>query len=365
MSHDTLYQVALTMVPNIGSVQAKTLIEHFGDAEKVFSASSAKLSKVELIGEIRANAIKNFKDFHRAEEELKFIDKYKIQTLFIKDANYPQRLLKCIDAPVLLYYRGNANLNHEKIISIIGTRTNTDYGKQVTEKLVEELKEQQVLILSGLAFGIDAIAHKAALLNGLPTIGVLAHGLDNIYPTQHKVLAKEMCLQGGLLTEFLQHTKPDRHNFPRRNRIVAGMADATIVVETAAKGGSMITAALAHNYGKDVFAFPGRVTDAKSAGCNYLIKNNHATLITDAQQLMEKMGWQKKSSKRKLQKELFIELAPDEQVIADLLRGKDSVHIDEIFLKSNLSSSAIAAAMLNLELQNILISLPGKIYRLA
>ena len=201
------------------------------------------------------------------------IEKFKIQPLFIADKNYPQRLLRCYDAPTLLYYRGNADLNATKIISIIGTRNNTDYGKQVTEKLVTDLQEQNILIVSGLAFGIDAIAHKAALNNGLPTIGVLAHGLDSIYPSQHKCLAKDMLQQGGLLTEFRKETKPDKHNFPRRNRIVAGMADATIVVETAIKGGSIITAELAHNYNRDVFAIPGKITDSKSAGCNYLVKN--------------------------------------------------------------------------------------------
>ncbi|MBG9374823.1 DNA-protecting protein DprA [Panacibacter sp. DH6] len=365
MCHDTLYQVALTMVPNIGAVQAKALIEHFGSAEAVFKASASKLGKVDLIGEVRAAAVKNFTQFNLAEDELLFIEKYKIQTFFIKDKDYPQRLLKCIDAPVLLYYRGNADLNHAKIISIIGTRTSTDYGKQVTEKLVEDLREQHVLVLSGLAFGIDAIAHRAALANGLPTIGVLAHGLDNIYPPQHKALAKDMMLQGGLLTEFTRYTKADRHNFPRRNRIVAGMADATIVVETAIKGGSMITAELAHNYGRDVFACPGRIIDAKSAGCNYLIKNNHATLLTDAQQFAEKMGWQKKNNTRKVQKELFIELSADEQTIVNLLSGNPGMHIDELLLKSNLSTSAIAAGILSLELQNVVISMPGKMYRLA
>jgi DNA processing protein len=263
-----------------------------------------------------------------------------------------------------LYYRGNADLNHAKIISIIGTRNNTDYGKQVTEKLVADLAEENVLILSGLAFGIDAIAHKSALQYNLPTVGVLAHGLDTIYPSHHKSLAKEMLQAGGLLTEFTKNTKPDKHNFPRRNRIVAGMADATIVVETAVKGGSMITAELALNYNRDVFAFPGKTTDSKSAGCNYLIKQKHAVLLTDAQQLIETLGWQKKKAKPKSQKELFIELSADERTIIDILREKETIHIDELFLKSGLSSSSIAASMLSLELQNVIISLPGKMYKL-
>lgn len=364
MQNELLYQIALTLVPNIGAVQAKILIDYFGDAETVFRTSIKKLNTVEHIGEVRAESIRSFADFKKAEEEIKFIEKYKIRPLFITDAHYPQRLLKCYDAPALMYYRGNADLNHAKIINIIGTRNNTDYGKQVTEKLVADLADENVLILSGLAFGIDAIAHKAALQNNLPTVGVLAHGLDTIYPSHHKALAKELLQQGGLLTEFMQQTKPDKHNFPRRNRIVAGMSDATIVIETAIKGGSMITAELAYNYNRDVFALPGKTTDNKSAGCNYLIKHKHASLLTDAQQLIEALGWQKKKAKQKVQKELFIELSADERTIVDMLREKDGIHVDELFLRSGLSSSAIAASMLSLELQNVIISLPGKMYRL-
>lgn len=365
MNNDLLYQLALTHIQNIGPVQVKILMEHFGDAESIFKASTQKLSKVENIGDVKAAAIKSFEDFTEAENEIKFIEKYKIQPLFITDKNYPQRLLKCYDAPSLLFYRGNADLNHSKIISIIGTRSHTEYGKQVTEKIAEGFKDENVLIVSGLAFGIDAIAHKAAMQNGLPTIGVLAHGLDTIYPSHHKSMAKEMLQNGGLLTEFGSNTKPDKHNFPKRNRIVAGIADATIVIETPIKGGSMITAALAHNYNRDVFAVPGRTTDSKSTGCNYLIRQNHATLLTDAQQIAQKLGWQKTKVKPKAQKELFIELSKDEKIIAAILNEKEIVHIDELFLKSNLSSSAIAAAMLSLELQNIIISMPGKMYKLA
>lgn len=365
MSNDLLYQIALTLVPNIGSIQAKILIDHFGNAESVFKASEKKLNTVENIGEVKAASIKAFSNFEKAEEEIKFIEKYKIQPIFIKDEKYPKRLLNCYDAPIILYYRGNADLNHEKIISIIGTRSNTDYGKQITEKLIADLAEENVMIISGLAFGIDAIAHKAALQNNLPTIGVLAHGLDTIYPHQHKSMAKDMLQCGGLLTEFMQETKPDKHNFPKRNRIVAGMADATIVVETAVKGGSMITAELAHNYNRDVFAFPGKITDSKSAGSNYLIKHKHATLLTDAAQLLEKMGWKKGKAKAKVQQELFVDLTQDEKIIVGILKNKESVHVDELFIKSGLSSSAIAASMLNLELQNIILSLPGKMYKLA
>ena len=283
------------------------------------------------------------------------------------DKDYPQRLLNCYDSPTLLYYRGTADLNASKIIAIVGTRNNSDYGKQATEKLIKELATQNVLIVSGLAFGIDAIAHKSAIKNQLPTVGILGHGLDQIYPFEHSGLAKDMIKhRGGLLTEFRSHSKPDKHNFPIRNRIVAGMSDATIVIETGIKGGSMITAELANGYNKDVFAFPGRTNDTKSAGCNYLIKNNKAILLTDAQELIEMMGWEDKEVKgEKSQKEIFIELSKDEKLIIDILKEKESAHIDEINLKSGLNSSSVAAVILNLELQNVILSLPGKIYQLA
>jgi len=364
---DLLYQLSLTEVPNVGCVQAKILIQHFGEAEKIFKAKQSTLEKIEGIGIVRATSIKEYKKFERAEEEIKFIEKFKIKTLFITDKNYPQRLSNCYDSPTLLYYKGTADLNTSKIIAIVGTRTHTEYSRKMTDKLVQELSTQNILVVSGMAFGVDAIAHKAALKNNLPTVGVLGHGLDQIYPTDHAGLAKDMLKDnGGLLTEFRSKTKPDKHNFPTRNRIVAGMSDATIVIESGIKGGSMITAELANGYNKDVFAFPGKVTDNKSAGCNYLIKSNKAMLLTDAQELIEVMGWEEKSrkSKARSQKEIFIELSRDEKIIVDILNEKETVHIDEINLRSGLSSSAIAAAILNLELQNLVNGLPGKMYTL-
>jgi DNA processing protein len=364
MSNDLLYQIALTLIPNVGCVPAKCLIEHFGNAETIFKAKKKDLSAIENIGLVKANCIKAFEDFKAAEEEIKFIEKYKIQSLFITDENYPQRLLNCYDPPTLLYHKGKADLNTSKILSIIGTRNNTDYGKQITEKLVNDLHELNVLIVSGLAFGIDIIAHKSALQNNLETVAVLAHGLHTIYPHQHKTIAKDIVQQGGLLTEFRNGEKPDKHNFPKRNRIVAGMCDATIVIETAIKGGSMITAELANNYNRDVFALPGRITDSKSAGCNYLIQNNKAVLFSDAKELMESLGWQSKKINKKQQRELFIELSEDEKIIINILKEKEQTHIDEINIRSNLSSSSIAAAILNLELQNVVAGLPGKMYKI-
>ncbi len=368
MNSELLYQLSLTLIPNIGPVQAKILLQHC-NAEEIFHAKKSYLEKIEGIGPVRAASIVVFKDFSMAEEEIKFIEKYKLKTLFLTDKDYPQRLLNCYDSPTLLYYKGDADLNVSKIVAIIGTRSHTDYAKQVTDKLIKDLAAQNVTIVSGLAFGVDAIAHKAAIKNNLPTIGVLGHGLDQIYPLEHAGLARDMIKHsGGLLTEFRSNTKPDKHNFPTRNRIVAGMSDATIVIETGIKGGSMITAELANSYNKDVFAIPGKVSDTKSAGCNYLIKNNKAMLLTDAEELIQVMNWEDKVRSRKekrSQRELFIELTPDEKIIVTLLNEKETMHIDEINIKSCLSSSAVAAAILNLELQNVMVSLPGKLYRLA
>jgi len=365
MTNELLYQLALTLVPNIGDVQAKLLLQHFGDASSVFNAKQSALDKIEGIGTVRAKSIKKFCDFHLAEEEIKFIDKYKIKTLFITGADYPRRLLNCYDAPTLLFYKGTADLNASKIVGIVGTRNYTDYGKQFTESFVKDLSEQQVLIVSGLALGIDAFAHKAALKNNLPTVGVVGHGLDKIYPSVHTGLAKDMLKQdGGLLSEFFSGTKPDKHNFPLRNRIVAGLCDATVVVETNIKGGSMITAKLADAYNRDVFAVPGRTIDKMSSGCNHLIKNNKAILLTDAGELLDVMGWEERKQKPKKQKDLFIELSAGEQQIVQLLQQKEAVHIDEINLSSGLNSSAMAAAILNLELQGVVGSMPGKMYKL-
>lgn len=366
MNNELLYQVALTQVPNIGDVHAKTLVNLYGEASAVFKAPKRQLERIEGIGSVRAGNIRSFSNFKSCEAEIDFIEKYKISPLFINSKNYPQRLLNCYDSPALLYYRGIADLNAPRIITIVGTRNNSEYGKLVCEKLVEALKEQDILIVSGLAFGIDSIAHKAALKNGLQTVAVLAHGLDRIYPPQNKNLARQMTENGGLLTDFRSGINPDRQNFPKRNRIAAGICDGLVVIESAKKGGSLITAELANSYNKDVFAIPGRTTDTRSEGCNYLVKNNKAVLITNGDDLLETMNWKPLSKPNpKKQRELFIELSTDERIIVDILQQKDHFQIDELYIKSGLSSSAAAAAILMLEMQGILVSLPGKIYKLS
>jgi DNA processing protein len=353
-------------VPNIGYVHARTLVQHFGSASAVFEAKKSLLEKIEGIGTVRANSIKSFKEFDRAEAEIAFIEKYNIQPLFITDAAYPQRLLHCYDAPAMLYYKGMANLNASRMVAIVGTRNNTDYGKQVTEALVKELSASDVIIVSGLAYGIDGIAHKCALKHNIPTIGVVGHGLDQVYPHGHSGLAKDMLKHGGgMLTEFKSKTKPDKHNFPGRNRIVAGISDVIILVETGIKGGSTITAEIANSYNRDVFAVPGKITDPKSEGCNHLIKTNKAAIFTDAADLLETMGWQKTTAKPAPQTQLFIQLSEEEEKLIALLRQKELMHIDELNLQSGLSMSAVAAAVLNLELQGVIRVLPGKMYKLS
>ena len=346
-------------------MHAKALVSYFGDASSIFRAKKKELEEIEGIGSVRARAIKSFQDFALAEKEIAFIEKYKIIPLFITDKEYPQRLLNCYDSPILLYYRGNADLNASKIIALVGTRNNNEYGKAMCEKMVADLAAEDILVISGLAIGIDTISHKAALKHGLKTIGVLAHGLDRIYPHVNKSLAKQMLSNGGLLTDFRSETNPDKQNFPKRNRIVAGMSDAVIVVETGVKGGSLITAEIANGYNKDVFAFPGRANDIKSEGCNFLIKTNKAGLITSANDLLENMSWNevKKASPKK-QRELFIELTAEEKIVVDILKQQESVTIDEVYFKSGLSSSKVASALLTLELQGVISAMPGKKYRL-
>lgn len=365
MHSETVYRVALSMVPNIGPVQAKLLTDAMGSATDIFRAKRGVLEKIDGIGTVKAACIRTFNAFKKAEEEIQFAEKYNIRLLFLTDEDYPRRLLHCYDPPTLLYYRGDASLNAPRILSVIGTRSKTDYGKQIAEKLVQELCQQHICIVSGLALGIDAIAHKVCVKNGHPTIAVVAHGLDKIYPPEHKSLAKEICRSGGgILTEFRSNSKPDKHNFPSRNRIVAGISDATVVVETDVKGGSMITASLANSYNRDVFAFPGRITDAKSAGCHQLIRNNKAILVTSAADLLEALGWTEKPKPISAQTSLFITLSPEEQQVVQLLSKRSPIHIDELRIQTGIGAAAFATALLQLELQAIVRAVPGNAYAL-
>ncbi len=367
MKNELLKQeIAISLIPGIGSVLAKTLISYCGGVEAVFKSKASKLLRIPGIGPSAAKAIVNHTVFERAEQELDFIKKNGITVLFYYDKQYPERLKRCNDSPLMLYYKGQADLNTSRIISIVGTRNASDYGKHVTEKLIDDLVGLNVLIISGMAYGIDICAHKAALKNEIPTVGVFGHGLDRVYPSLHTSTAEKMLAQGGLLSEYISGTSPDRTNFPMRNRIVAGLADATIVIEASRKGGALITANLANSYHRDVFAFPGRVTDTYSQGCNTLIKTNRAALIESAKDISYIMGWDEEQNKPVLhQKKLFIEYNPEEKVIVDLFNENENLTIDTICFKSNFSSGKVAGILLNLEFEGVVKALPGKVYQLA
>lgn len=359
-----IHKIALTMIKNVGHITAKHLLSYFITPEAIFDASKKELMKVPGIGIQTANMILGKESMKKAKTQLEFIRKYQVQVLFFTDDQYPARLKNCIDAPIVLYYRGNADLNHPRIISVVGTRKATLYGKMLCKQLAETLAAYQVLIISGLAYGIDVTAHQESLQNGIPTVGVLAHGLDRIYPQVHSHIARKMVLNGGLLTEFPSDTNPDKENFPRRNRIIAGISDVTVVVEAASKGGALITADIANSYNRDVYAFPGRTTDLSSEGCNLLIKTNRAGLISHASDLADYLGWEI-CQEKELDPgvELPGVMTVEEQRILQVLQNS-ALAIDELALCSDLPKSKLALHLLNLEMKGILIALPGKVYQL-
>jgi len=366
MQEELRHQMALTLIPQIGDIVAKKLLAHFGSAAAIFKAGRKELEHIPDIGSVRADAVIQFRDYAVVDKEITFMERHAIQPLFYTSQQYPQRLRHCADSPVMLYYKGTADLNAGRIISVVGTRAPSEYGKQVCAQLIEDLTCHNVVVVSGLAYGIDIIAHRHALLQGLSTIGVLAHGLDRIYPPQHHATAQAMLEKGGLLTEFRSNTQPDRQHFPMRNRIVAGMADATIVVESGLQGGSLITADIANSYNKDVFAIPGRVNDPHAAGCNELIRSNRAMLISGAADLLQTMGWDIDSQPRPKphpQQELFIELSDEEQHIVRLFTGDAEKHIDELRKESSLPGSQVTSLVLKLEMQHVLRGLPGQKYQ--
>lgn len=363
-SEELSWLVALTQVPHIGPVHARLLLQHMGNARDIFRSTRRALESIPGIGPVRARQIHQWKNFAGAENEIRFMEKYRIRALVLGEPDYPQRLSHCYDAPVLLYYRGTASLNPEKSISIIGTRTPTEYGKDRVRDLLLSLAKHGPLILSGLAYGIDTLAHKQALKNGLDTAAVLAHGLDRIYPHANKGLAREMLEQGGLLTDFPSGTNPDAVNFPRRNRIVAGMSDAVIVVETGIKGGSMITASLAGGYNREVFALPGRITDPKSEGCHVLIRQHQAQLLYDPEQVAESLNWDRTGPAGRRQLSIqTIPLNEQEQTVMDCIRQKGSPSLDEITQQTGFPPGELAGILLALEMHQCIVPLPGTRYR--
>ena len=356
----TKYLLALTRIPGVGAVLARTLLSHFGTAEAIFNASYKHLLHVEGIGPQLARNIRQFDEFDACIAELAFAEAHGIQLLVLGTKNYPKRLSYCYDAPLVLFYKGNANLNAKKIVSVVGTRNATAHGKLICDELVKGLAEYGVLVVSGLAYGIDAAVHKACVKHELPTLGVLAHGLDRMYPNAHRKLAAEMLQNGGLLSEYPSQTIPDRENFPKRNRIIAGLADATIVVEANSKGGALITADLANSYDREVCAFPGRATDEYSIGCHELIKTNRAHLITKAADVATLLAWDIISPSQKPQFQInWSDRSVDEQLVLALLAKNGDILIDNLVLSTGFSQSKLTLLLLDLQLAGIVKIVPG------
>lgn len=370
MNDETLkYKIGITLIKGIGNNLAKNLIAYIGSEEGVFREKQKNLAKIPGIGEMLSNEIVSQNVLARAEQEIEFILKNKIQTSYFTDRDYPFRLKECADSPIMIYSKGNCDFNNGKFVGIVGTRNATETGKENCKKLITDLGTMQpnTIIVSGLAYGIDICAHKSALDAGLPTIGVIGHGLDRIYPAAHRPTAVKMLQDGALLTEYLSQTNPDRQNFVQRNRIIAGLCDAIVVVESAVRGGALITAEVANDYNRDVFAFPGRVTDEWSAGCNALIKNNKASLIESADDLQRFMNWEKQdlSSTSVVQTALFLDLSDEEQAIVSILRqNPEGIQLNELAIQLEKPISKISSMLLEMEFKGVVKCLPGNLYKI-
>lgn len=361
-----VHRIALSLLKGIGPVNARNLVAYCGGVEPIFTDKKLKntLEKVPGIGPKLIASITDKKVIPAAEKEVEYIRKHKLRALFYLDAEYPRRLKQAEDAPVILFVHGNADLDAEHMVSIVGTRTPTDPGKRLCVELVEGLKECKATIVSGLAYGIDIVAHRQALKHGLPTIGCVAHGLDKLYPGEHASTAKDMVEQGALVSELTSGSPFAPGNFPARNRVIAGLSDCTIVVESGPKGGSLITADIASSYDREVFAFPGRPTDPRSEGCNKLIQQNKAALVNNAQDVITLMEWLPKKKKAPVQAALFADLLPDEQTLVDIIKAQGSAHIDDLCVRSKWAQGKVAGLLLNMEFNGVVRSLPGKVYRL-
>lgn len=363
---ELLYLLSLSQIPGIGPVTGKSLISYCGSAEAVFKEKRRFLEKIPGISSSGATAITTSNTMHDAEQEIKFAASNGIQILEYTHPSYPVRLKQVLDSPLFLFVKGSADLNHERFTGIVGTRKNTHEGSMITRKIVDGLKPYQTYTISGLAYGIDAAAHKASVEADISSIGVVAHGLDIIYPQRNQALAERMIEGGGaIISEFFSGTRLHPDLFPRRNRIVAGMSDALLVVESMIRGGSMITAQIAHSYDRDVFAVPGRPGDPMSEGCNYLIKNLKAALCEDASDIANGMNWEMPGTgpKKKVQYELFLNLTPEERLITDQLTRRE-LHVDELLLATGLPAGRLTLLLLELEMKGLIVSQPGKIYKM-
>ncbi len=369
---DLLYTLALQHVPNIGDITAKRLIGHCGSAEAALKEKKERLLKIDGIGTQVLKGI--FDDIHlkEAEKEIDFMQKYNIEVTYFEDTDYPERLKHCIDGPILLFQTGNIDLKQKHIISIVGTRKITNNGIAFCEKLVESLKPYNPIIVSGFAYGTDITAHKSALKNNLQTIGCLAHGLNQIYPKVHKKYMRDVEENGGFFSDFWSTDVFDRNNFLKRNRIIAGLSEATIVIESAEKGGSLVTADIAHSYNRDVFAVPGRTTDKLSLGCNNLVKYQKAHMLTTPLDVPYILNWELEekhtstgsATKPVVQKQLFVELDDTEKLIYNYLKENDKAELDMIALGCYLPIFKAASILLNMELKGVVRPLPGKLFEL-
>lgn len=366
MKDEQIFSLALTRIPGLGLIGACHLVKTLGSATAVFQYRKELPDMVSGVTEKLVTALDNAEAFRRAEQEVLFADKNHIQCITFNDEDYPSRLRECEDAPLVLFYRGNTSLNALRVVAMVGTRHSTSYGEDLCSSFVRDLKElcPDILIVSGLAYGIDIHAHRSALLQGFSTVGVLAHGLDRIYPASHRKTAIAMLDQGGLLTEFMSGTNPDRQNFVKRNRIVAGMSDATIVVESAAKGGALITAELAGGYHRDCFAFPGKTTDIYSVGCNNLIRSNQASLILSAEDFVDSMGWKSTGKKEIVQRQLFPDLTEEEKSVLLLLQQTDEgMHINSLVIAMNCPINKMSALLFEMEMKGVVRAMAGGVYR--
>ncbi|MEY3499117.1 MAG: hypothetical protein RL308_786 [Bacteroidota bacterium] len=359
---ELFYLLALQKVEGVGDIVAKKLLSHCGTAENIFKTKASQLSSIDGIGSVLLSKLKNKSIFEKAESEIKFITNNEINVAFFQNENYPERLKHCIDGPLLLFSSGNIDFNTRKIISIVGTRQITSYGTEFCKKLISDLAPLNPIIVSGFAYGVDIVAHQAAMENNLQTIGIVAHGLDQIYPSVHKKYVAKMEKNGGFMTEFWSNTNPEKENFVRRNRIVAGMSEATIVIESADKGGSLITANLANDYNRDVFAVPGRSSDKFSQGCNNLIKTQKANLLTSAADIIYILNWDLEKEAKPVQKQLFVMLENDEQKIYDYLLKSGKETLDIIALECEFPIYKISGILLNMELKGVIRPLPGKLF---
>jgi DNA processing protein len=362
IEQDLFHLLALQRVEGVGDIMAKKLLTHFGDAESIFKAKASHLATIDGVGSILLKNLKEKSVFEKATQELRFIVDNAIDVAYFQDENYPERLKHCIDGPVLLFTSGNINLKNKKIISIVGTRQITSYGIEFCRKFIEDLAPLDPIIVSGFAYGVDIVAHQLAIEYNLQTIGVVAHGLNQIYPKTHKKYVAKVEENGGFMTEFWSSSNPDKENFVRRNRIVAGMTEATIVIESADRGGSLITANMANDYNRDVFAVPGRVTDKYSQGCNNLIKTQKANVLTSAADLIYILNWDLEKEIKPIQKQLFVTLDTDEQKVYDYLLKTGKVVMDIIALQCDFPIYRISGLLLNMELKGVIRPLPGKLF---